>query len=153
MKKATLTILSFLAVCIVLFGCAPRNTLHNQSRMAATVEVADRPELPFELALTYYREGFYQKSAEYFEKAASLYHKDDNKDAERRCMVAAAKTYLRCSQRDHFVKCAYHLDKIIGHRQMPSGDECTLLNLAATMQGLPLPYPVKDGVWQEILIQ
>ncbi len=138
----------FLAAGLAFIGCTPRNTLIRQ----AQAEEAGTPDQPINLALAYYQEGSYQKSAQYFEQAANMYHDDRDKDGERRAIVAAAKTHLKCSQRDRFLNCADRLDNLIGRWEMPSDDERILLNIAAVMQNLEMPYPVKEPAWRTILI-
>lgn len=149
--KHSIILATVLAVCAALIGCTPRNTLTRQAQAASYRQVADTPDQPLDLALAYFREGSYQKSADYFEQAANMYRDDRDKDGERRAITAAAKVHLKCSQRDRFLMCAYRLDRLIGRWEMPSDDERTLLNIAAVLQGYDLPYPVKEPAWRTIL--
>lgn len=152
MRKALL-ITVFLAGGIAFMGCTSRNTLVRPAKAQPPVEESAHSDKPVSLALAYYREGSFRRSAEYFEEAARHFRETGNKANERRAITAAAKTHLKCSQRGKFLDCAYRLDGLIGRWEMPSDDERLLLNMAAAMQGLALPFPVKDPLWRTILTE
>ena len=54
------------------------------------------------LALEYYDQGGYEKSAGLFLEAAELYRELDVCDEQRRSLVAAAKVQLKCGQKQPF---------------------------------------------------
>jgi len=101
------------------------------------------------LALEYYDQGGYEKSAELFLEAAALYRDLYARDEERRALIAAAKVQLKCSQRQPFLLTMARFKGLIDRLEMPSEEERFLINLSDQMKGNPLTYPV-NGAWRVI---
>ena len=101
------------------------------------------------LALEYYDQGGYEKSAGLFLEATDLYRQLGARDEERRALVAAAKVQLKCSQRQPFLLTMARFKGLLPRLEMPSEEERFLINLSDHMKGRPLTYPVKEA-WQVI---
>ncbi|OPX39782.1 MAG: hypothetical protein B1H11_02105 [Desulfobacteraceae bacterium 4484_190.1] len=101
------------------------------------------------LALEYYDQGGYEKSAGLFLEAVDLYRELGARDEERRALIAAAKVQLKCSQRQPFLLTMARFKGLLPRLEMPSEEERFLINLSDHMKGRPLTYPVKEA-WQVI---
>ena len=101
------------------------------------------------LALEYFDQGGYEKSAELFLQAADLYRALKLRDEERRALIAAAKVQLKCSKRQAFLLTMARFKGLLSNLEIPSEEERFLVNLSDYMKERPLTYPVK-GSWQVI---
>lgn len=157
MKKFNLLALS---VCI-LFGlsaCAGstrslskdeiRETVQNVEREPSYVKI-EQAQQTVALALEYFDQGGYEKSAELFLQAADLYRTLKLKDEERRAIIAAAKVQVKGSKTEPFLLTMARFKGLLSNLEMPSEEERFLVNLSDHMKGRPLTYPVK-GTWQVI---
>ena len=156
MKRATLFILS---ACFLLSISACAGSMQSLSKdeiyeVAQGVERGrynklEQAQQTVALALEYYDQGGYEKSAGLFLEAAELYRGLDACDEQRRCLVAAAKVQLKCGQKQQFFLTMARFKGLIGRLEMPSEEERFLVNLSDHMKGKPLTYPVQ-GAWQVI---
>ena len=157
MKKLNLLALT---VCI-LFGlsaCAGstrslskdeiRDTVRKVETEPSSVKL-EQARQTVALALEYFDQGGYEKSAELFLQAADLYRTLNLKDEERRALIAAAKVQLKCSKRQPFLLAMVRFKGLLSNLEMPSEEERFFVNLSDHMKGRPLAYPVK-GSWQVI---
>jgi len=157
MKKLNLLALS---VCI-LFGlsaCAGSTRSLSKGEIRDTVsKVETEPSYvkleqarqTVALALEYFDQGGYEKSAELFLQAADLYGELNTKDEEKCALIAAAKVQLKCSKRQPFLLTMARFKGLLSNLEMPSEEERFFVNLSDHMKGRPLTYPVK-GSWQVI---
>ena len=156
MKRAILFILS---ACFLLSISACAGSMESLSKVdihevAQEVERGrynklEQAKQTVTLALEYYDQGGYEKSAGLFLEAAELYSGLDARDEQRRSLVAAAKVQIKCSQRQPFFLTMARFKGLIGRLEMPSEEERFLINLSDHMKGKPLTYPVHD-TWQVI---
>ena len=151
MKRATLFILS---ACFLLSISACAGSMHEIHEMEQGVERQRYNKLELAqqtvaLALEYYDQGGYEKSAGLFLEAAELYSGLDARDEQRRALVAAAKMQLKCGQRQPFLLAMAMFKGLLERLEMPSEEERFLINLSDHMKGKPLTYPVQ-GAWQVI---
>jgi len=101
------------------------------------------------LALEYYDQGGYEKSAELFLEAADLYRDLSARDEQKRSLIAAAKVQLKCSQRQPFLLTMARFKGLVDRLEMPSEEERFLIDLSDQMKGKPLTYPVM-GEWEVV---
>ena len=130
MKRATLFILS---VCFLLSFSACAGSMQSLSKgeiyeVAQGVERGrynklEQAQQTVALALEYYDQGGYEKSAGLFLEAAELYRGLDARDEQRRSLIAAAKVQLKCSQRQPFLLTMARFKGLIGRLEMPSEEE------------------------------
>jgi len=149
MKKAFLLILSA-CVFLNLFGCAGSMRSLSNHEINEVVERGRYSKLEqarqtVALALEYFDQGGYEKSAGLFLEAADLYRGLDASDEERRALIAAAKVQLKCSHRQPFLLTMARFKGLLGRLEMPSEEERFLINLSDHMKGKPLTYPVKGA--------
>ena len=159
MKRATLFILS---ACFLLSLSACAGSMQSLSK-GGIHEVAqgvgrgrynklEQAQQTVALALEYYDQGGYEKSAGLFLEAAELYRGLDVSDEQRRALVAAAKVQLKCGQKQPFLLTMARFKGLIGRLEMPSEEERFLVNLSDHMKGKSLAYPVQEA-WQVVLQQ
>ena len=125
-----------------------RETLRKAEREPTYVKL-EQAQQTVALALEYFDQGGYEKSAELFLQAADLYRTLNLSDEERRAMIAAAKVQLKCSKRQSFLLTMARFKGLLSNLEMPSEEERFLVNLSDHMKERPLTYPVK-GSWQVI---
>ena len=101
------------------------------------------------LALEYYDQGGYEKSAGLFLQAADIYRTLNLKDEEKRALIAAAKVQLKCGRTKPFLLTMAHFKGLLADLEMPSEEERFLVNLSDNMKQQTLTYPV-TGAWQAI---
>ena len=159
MKMTKLNLLA-LTVCI-LFGlsaCAGSTRSLSKDEILETVRKIEREpsyvkieqaRQTVALALEYFDQGGYEKSADLFLQAADLYQTLNLKDEERRALIAAAKVQLKCSKTQPFLLTMARFNGLLSNLEMPSEEERFFVNLGDHMKGRPLTYPVK-GSWQVI---
>ena len=154
MKKA----IHFILIAILLSTISACSGLIPKKEIIGSEEIIDRekPYVKLEqaqqtvaLALEYYDQGGYEKSAELFLEAAALYRDLYARDEERRSLIAAAKVQLKCSQRQPFLLTMARFKGLIDRLEMPSEEERFLINLSDQMKGKPLTYPA-NGAWRVI---
>ena len=102
-----------------------------------------------ELALEFHDQGGFEKAAELFLEAADKFRVLNDRDKERKALVAAAKMQLKSSQRKAFLLTMARFKGIMARFEMPSEEERFLVNLSDHMKEKPLTYPVKAS-WQVI---
>jgi hypothetical protein len=145
-------------VVLALSACSGHTHSLTKNEIKDTVKKAERDQsyLKLEqaqqtvaLALEYYDQGGYEKSADLFLEAADLYRELAARDEERRALIAAAKVQLKCSQRQPFLLTMARFKRLLPPLEMPSEEERFLINLSDHMKGMPLTYPVKEA-WQVI---
>jgi hypothetical protein len=151
MKKLIVLILSIillvsLSACSVFKGSFSRKEINELDPSSLQLEQAQQTVA---LALEYYDQGGYEKSAELFLEAAGLYGVLSARDEERRSLIAAAKVQLKCSQRQPFLLTVARYKGLVDSLKMPSEEERFLIDLSDQMTGKPLTYPVM-GEWQAI---
>ena len=156
MKRAILFILS---ACFLLSISACAGSMQSLSKgeiyeVAQGVERGrynklEQAQQTVALALEYYDQGGYEKSAGLFLEAAELYRELDVSDEQRSALVAAAKVQLKCGPKQPFFLTMARFKGLIGRLEMPSEEERFLVNLSDHMKGKPLTYPVQ-GAWQII---
>jgi len=153
-------ILSGLGLCLLfsLSACAGSTRSLSKDEIRETVrKVESEPsyvkleqaQQTVALALEYFDQGGFEKSAELFLQAADLYRTLNLKDEERRALIAAAKVQLKCSKRQAFLLTMARFKGLLSNLEMPSEEERFLVNLSDHMKERPLTYPVK-GSWQVI---
>ena len=120
-----------------------------QAEEEARYKKLERAQQTVALALEYFDQGGYEKSAGLFLNAADLYGELNSKDEEKHSLIAAAKTQLKCSKRQPFLLTMARFNGLVGNLEMPSEEERFLVNLSDHMKGRPLTYPVK-GSWEVI---
>ncbi len=154
MKKT----IHFILVAILLLTISACSGLIPKKKILISEQMIERekPYVKLEqaqqtvaLALEYYDQGGYEKSAELFLEAAALYRNLYARDEERRSLIAAAKVQLKCSQRQPFLLTMARFKGLIDRLEMPSEEERFLINLSDQMKGKPLTYPV-NGAWRVI---
>ena len=147
MKKIFLLLL---ALAPLAFGCA---TTPAKTPPAGTqVEAIDlaKAQKTINLALAFFDQGAYSRSALIFEQASELYNLLGDQDCERLALIAAAKMHLMASKRKKFLLCISKLEHLADPLEIPSEDEQLLFNLAAHMKHeSELPYPVKVE-WRKV---
>ena len=143
MKRVTLFILS---ACFLLSISACAGSMQSLSGVERErYSKLEQAQQTVALALEYYDQGGYEKSAGLFLEAAELYNGLDARDEQRRALVAAAKVQLKCSQRQPFLLTMARFKGLIGRLEMPSEEERFLVNLSDHMKGKPLTYPVQGA--------
>ena len=117
-----------------------------QERAKATLEEGRQAA---ELALEFHEQGGFEKAAELFLEAADKFRAFNDPDKERRALVAAAMMQIKASQRKAFLLTMARFKGLLGRLEMPSEEECFLVDLSDHMKNKPLTYPVKAS-WQVI---
>ena len=102
-----------------------------------------------ELALEFHEQGGFERAAELFLEAADKFRAFNDRDKERRALVAAAKMQIKASHRKAFLLTMARFKGLLGRLEMLSEEECFLVNLSDHMKNKPLTYPVKAS-WQVI---
>ena len=147
-------ILAGLGLCFLLglSGCAGSTRTLSKKELRETVskaETASSREKQEEarqtvaLALAYFDQAGYEKSADLFLRAADLYQALGLKEDEKRALMAAARVQLKCSRKEAFLLAMARYRTLTGDLEMPSEDVRFLLNLSDQMQKRRLNYPVK----------
>ncbi len=136
MKKVTLFILS---ACFLLSISACAGSMQSLSKgeiheVAQGVERGrynklEQAQQTVALALEYYDQGGYEKSAGLFLEAAELYRGLDACDEQRRCLVAAAKVQLKCGQKQQFFLTMARFKGLIGRLVWQVGDVHWIIGL------------------------
>nr|MBC8417008.1 hypothetical protein [Desulfobacterales bacterium] len=105
MKNLSVFVLA-VSMLVGLSACAGSTRSLSKDEIQETVRKAEREPSYVEieearqtvaLALEYFDQGGYEKSAELFLQAADLYRALNLNDEERRALIAAAKVQLKCS--------------------------------------------------------
>lgn len=102
-----------------------------------------------ELALEFHEQGGFEKAAELFLEASDKFRAVNARDEERKALVAAAKMQLKCSQRKAFLLTMARFKGLLAKFEMPTEEECFLVNLSDQMKNQPLSYPVKSS-WRVV---
>lgn len=152
MKKVTLFILS---ACFLLSLSACAGSMQSLSKgeiyeVAQGVERGrynklEQAQQTVALALEYYDQGGYEKSAGLFLEATDLFRELGARDEQRRALIAAAKVQLKCSQRQPFLLTMARFKGLLERLEMPLEEERFLINLSDHMKGKSLTYPVKGA--------
>ena len=117
-----------------------------QERPRATLEEGRQA---MELALEFHAQGGFERAAELFLEAADKFRALNARDEERKALVSAAKMQLKASQRKAFLLTMARLKGFLARFEMPTEEECFLINLSDRMKNQPLSYPVK-GSWRVV---
>lgn len=151
---------SLILVTLLLVGltaCSGMRSLSKQE-IDYTISVAEQDRSraaleegrqAVELALEFHDQGGFEKAAELFLEAADKFRALNDRDKERKALVAAAKMQLKSSQRKAFLLTMARFKGIMARFEMPSEEERFLVNLSDHMKEKPLTYPVKAS-WQVI---
>ena len=97
------------------------------------------------LAMEYYEQEGYEKSADLFLDAARLFKEAGSHDGEKNALIAAAKMQLKCSQKESFLLTMARYQSVMEPLSMPSEEECFLINLSDSMKRDDPSYPVSES--------
>ena len=147
MKKVILILLAFVPYAL---GCATAPVKSTSEVTPVEATAPAKAQKTINLALAFFDQGAYSRSALLFEQASELYNLLGDQDCERLALIAAAKMHLMASKRKKFLLCISKLEHLADPLEMPSEDEQLLFNLAAHMKHeSELPYPVKVE-WRKV---
>ncbi len=128
---------------LLLQACAHRNMPPHSGGIygSPVVKQAQKKE---NLALKFFRQGGFEKSAELFHEASELYHEEGLLPQYKRALVAEAKALLWTGRKAEFMKKVDALKALIDD-EYPDEDTLTLINIAEAMRGKRIPYPPLSG--------
>ena len=152
---------SSIVFCVLLVGlcaCGGKTRTLSPKETQETVQevgkierdhILAQADQSISVALAYFDQHGYEKSAELFIRAADMYQLLPWKAAERQTLIAAAKVQLKAGNRDAFMGTMIRFRSLIEDNELPAEEERFFVNLCDQMRGVPLGYPVKD-VWRTI---
>ena len=160
MRAIERVLLSGLGLCLLLglSACAGSTRTLSKEELRETVsnaETASSHEKQEEarqtvaLALAYFDQGGYEKSADLLLQAADLYRVLGQKEDEKRTLLATARMHLKCSRMEAFLLAMARYRTLLGPVEMPSEDARFFLNLSDQISKRPLSYPVRAS-WQVV---
>jgi len=151
--KSGLLIIAIICLPLLTLSCA--STVKNVPMFFAETRMIDQ-NLVVEgiktvtLAMSYYRQGGYDKCGSLLSEAADIFHESNDYKKERKTLLQAAKIHLKFNNREVFVQSMCRIEGLIDKFEMPSEEERLFLNIAAKMgHKNELPYPVM-AQWRTI---
>jgi hypothetical protein len=145
MKSTLKNSILFIIILLVLSACCTKNSC---SKKVITQKM-DQADQTVKLAFSYYDQGDFKKSGELFINVADIYKEIENKDMERRALIAAAQSQLKCDQTQEFHITVARVKILLDNKQMPPEEVRLLVNLSDQMQHRPLSYPVQR-TWRAV---